>query len=483
MTSRAVLKSWWPAGRGEWTLLLAGVNLMLLNFILVQHLTVALRHEEIAVIVFSLAYFLGVSLGYFVSDRLSAGFVRAALPVCLVVQMALLVGMQALYYVVEKSAGGFAAGSVVLVVVATGVTSVPAVFLPRALAAGGGLRRSYSVEIAGSLLGLLLVPVLAPIAHECVLGAYFASYLALAVTAGAGRWMTAGLALLAGVYLANFGAWDRAAAGWFDARFYGWQVDEVLLARYTPYHKIEVVRSGRDHRLLLNGKRQFGGDPRRVYAYFVAEYPARLLGRPATAVLGCGSMSTVGRIGGFVPSVRIVDIDPEVFRASHRYFGDYNRLDELHNWTFTPDDAKHWVANTPERFGLMLHDIPPARSRQVALTYTEEFFRLAKARLEPDGIFSISSLTPVSARSPYGRRVLATLDRVFEHYFVFVLRDAAYFYGGGPGLREPGVEELRQAIDPAWRGQVRIYTRAMIKELVSEEKIITTANVGDLIYD
>lgn len=462
---------------------MAGVNLMLLNFILVQHMTVAFRHEEIAVLVFSLAYFLGISLGYYLSDRLTAAWVRVALPVCLVGQMVLLLGLQGFHYLVAQAVGGATAGVAVLGLVAVFATSVPAVFLPRVLAAGGELRRSYSVEIVGSLLGLLLVPLLAPIAHECVLGVYFASSLALAVAAGVGRRVTMSLGVVVALYLLYYGAWDRAAVAWFDARYYHWRVDEVVLARYTPYHKIEVVRSGDEHRLLLNGKRQFGGDPQRVYAYFVAEYPARLLGRPTVAVLGCGSMSTVGRIGGFVPSVRIVDIDPEVFKAARRYFGNYNQLEELHNWTFTADDAKHWLANTDEQFNLILHDIPPARSRQVALTYTEEFFRLAKARLKPGGIFSISSLTPLSARSSYGRRVLATLNQVFDHYFVLVHQNAAYFYGGGSGLREPGAEELRQLVETAWRGQVRVYTRAEIMALVAGEKVITTANVGDLIYE
>ncbi|MBI2514105.1 MAG: hypothetical protein HYV96_19200 [Opitutae bacterium] len=482
-SSDTLKRAWWPGGRGEWTLVLAGANLMLLNFLLVQHTTVAFRHDEVAMLGFSLAYFLGVSLGYQFSDRLSARFVRWMLPVCLAVQMALFVGAQALFHQVSVAAGKFAAGGVLLALIAAFATSVHAIFLPRVVEAGGGLRRCYSLEIVGSLVGLALVPLLAPIAHECVLAAYFVSYAGLAAAAGAGRGIVGAIAAGAAVFVVQFGAWDRAAAAWFDARFYRWKIDEVALARYTPYHKIEVVRSGRDYRLLLNGKRQFGGDPQRTYAYFVAEVPARLLGAPKTAVLGCGSMATVGRIGDFVPTVRIVDIDPEVFGAARKYFSAYNRLDELHNWTFEADDAKHWIANAREQFGLILHDIPPARSRQVALTYTEEFFRLAKARLEPGGIFSISSLTPLAGRSSYGRRMLATLGKVFEHYVVLVHRDSAYFYGGGPGMREPGAEEIQRLLAAAGRDGVRVYTRAEIEAMVAGEKIITMANVGDLIYE
>lgn len=481
--SSTVRRAWWPAGRAEWTLVLAGANLMLLNFILVQHTTVAFRHDEIAVLVFSLAYFAGVSIGYQWSDRLSERFVRAALPVCLLVQLALFVGAQALFQFVSEAAGRVAAAGVLLALIAAFATSVHAIFLPRVLAAGGEMRWSYSLEIVGSLLGLAAVPVLAPIGHEWVLAAYGASFVGLAAAAGAGRVVGAGMAVAVAIFVVQFGAWDRAAAAWFGARYYGWKVDEVVLARYTPYHKIEVMREGAEHRLLLNGKRQFGGDPRRTYAFFVAEVPARLLGAPKTAVLGCGSMATVGRIGDFVPEIRIVDIDPEVFAAARKYFAAYNRLGELRNWTFEADDAKHWVANTPERFGLILHDIPPARSRQVALTYTVEFFQLAKARLEAGGIFSISSLTPLRGKSSYGRRMLATLGTVFDRYVVLVQGGSAYFYGGGPGMREPDAAEIERILAREGRTGVRVFTRAQIEEMVRGEKIITAANVGDLIYE
>ena len=76
--NRAMISAFRPASRSEWSLLLAGANLMLLNFIMVQHALVAIRQAEIAVLAFSLAYFLGVSLGYSVSDRLSAATIRAS---------------------------------------------------------------------------------------------------------------------------------------------------------------------------------------------------------------------------------------------------------------------------------------------------------------------------------------------------------------------------------------------------------------------
>jgi spermidine synthase len=490
---RAILSAFRPANRGEWSLLLTGINLMLLNFIMVQHAAVALRRAEIAVIVFSLAYFSGVSAGYFLSDRLSRAAIQRALPVFLVIQMVLLGTLQPLHYLVGRWGRNlgmsgllddFAAGFVLFALLAAFVTSIYAIFLPMVVGeSGGDLRRGYSVEVAGSLLGLLAVPFLAGIGHEAVLGAYFATFVALAATVGLNRWAVSAMAAVAGGFLLAYGRIDRAGAAWSYANIYDWKVTEVALTKFTPYHKIEVVKADGDYRLLLNGLRQFGGDPRRTYSYFVAEYPAKMQVSPKVALLGCGSMATVGRIGDFVPSISIVDLDAEVFQAAKTYFQPINRLDQLRNWTFTADDAKHWIANSEDRFDLILHDIPPAKARQVALTYTDEFFRLVKARLTPGGVFSISSLTPVSGGSRYGKRMLATLKSVFDHYYALEHRGSVYFYGGNKDLAEPDRATLLNLVDPAWRKNVTVLTRADIDALVAGEPIITISNVGDLIYE
>ena len=484
-------------GRGELSLFLSGANLMMLNFILVQHATIAFAHMEVAVLVFSLSYFSGVSVGYFVSDRISKQAIRSLLPLFLVVQMVMLVSMQGLYrrfatlvdawssrHGWTSGGGEWAAAGVVFLLIAAFATSLYAVFLPMVIEGeGSDLRRCYSVEVAGAIAGLLAVPLLASVSHEALLGGYFLSFLALAVSAGAGPALVGAMGVAVAIFLLKFAAWDQAAAASFYSERYGWRIEEMALTQYTPYHKIEVVRASDGYKLLLNGKRQFGGDPKRTYSYFVAEYPARLLGSPTVALLGCGSMATVGRIGSFVPSISIVDLDAQVFAAARRFFPEYNRLGELHNWTFTDDDAKHWVANSSEQFGLILHDIPPARARQIALTYTEEFFHLVKARLAPGGIFSISSLTPFSKTSHYGKRMVATLTHVFDRYFILVHHGSVYFYGGGPGMQIPDREALRSAVEPSRSSEVTVYLKEEIDELVRGEDVITTSNVGELIFD
>ena len=420
-------------------------------------------------------------------------WVVRALPWFLVGQLGLLLAMQPLHEVLRGQfrflgwagkADDFGAGVLLFLLMAGLGTSIFATVLPRAITSGGGdLARCYSVEVAGSLTGLVLMPFLAAISHQAVLGAYLLGAIGLLALLGAGRPVRWVMAMVAVAFLVAFPSLDRAAASETYRRVYGWKVEDIPFTRFTPYHKIEVVRANGEPRLLLNGLRQFGGDPRRTYSYFVSEVPARLMGAPRVALLGCGSMATVGRIGDIAESIRIVDLDAEVFAAARHYFRRENRLGELTNWTFEEDDAKHWLANAQGTFDLILHDIPPAHSRQVALTYTDEFFRLVKARLAPRGVFSISCLDPVTGKSEYGRRMLATLTSVFDRYYAIERRGSLFFYGGGLGLREVPPSELLRRLDPEWRDGSRPLTRGQIRALCAGTRPITISNVGDLIYE
>lgn len=464
----------------------AGANLMMLNFILVQHFVVALRQPETAVILFSLAYFIGISCGYFFSGRISISHVQRLIPFFMLVQMAMLAADQAAAYALRASAGLPAACAVLFAGVAVFFTSIYAIVLPAAISTGGqSLRRAYSIEILGSMTGLIAAAVCAMISHALLLGLYFSLLLLMAVWLGAPR-RTVGLMVLAGaLYSLSFTSLDQNAANWvYRQRYADKKFGRVIETRYTPYHKIEIAerRDRKGYLLLLNGRHQFSDGSYPHYSYFVAQYPSRFLQHPKVAVLGCGSMATVGRIGEHAREIRIVDLDEQVFKAAEKYFQKYNRLLSLDNWSFVPDDAKHYLASREETFDLILHDIPPARSRQTALTYTKEFFELVKSRLEPGGLFSMSSLTPLDGRSTYGRKVIATLTTVFEHYFVLIHGQSVYFYGGSASFNIPDRQKLQDAIEHKDREKIRILIQDEVDALVKGEEVITINNVGDLIF-
>ncbi len=478
---------------------LAGVNLTLLNFILIHPVIIALQKTEVAVLFFTLAYFTGISFGYYLSDILSGRALRTGLIIVLLVQPILIVSLPLMIKLFTGFVStGFTPGpdglsrlswitsSVLFVIILIFGTSPYAIFLPRVISERGeSLRRIYSFEVLGSIMGLLLIPFIGIISHLGLVVIYFTIFLLLIRISGVSRLLSiiSGVVLI--VFFIKFDSLDRYFSKWYYELKLGLRRVESLEAiKYTPYHKIEVLKTHNgDRLLLLNGRIQFGASSHFNYSYFLAEFPARFFVKPDICVLGCGSMSSVGRTGDLARKIRIVDIDEGVFEISRKYFQKYNRLEQLNNWTFTADDAKHFMANTNEKFQLILHDIPPARTRQTALTYTREFFQYVKNNLTDDGIFSISSLIPLYSDSPYGRRIIATLTDVYDNYFILSYKNSVFFYGGGKGFETPGEEEIIKRIEHPHRQKVRILMKNEIDEIVSGYEIITINNLRDLIYD
>ncbi len=466
--------------RDELLLFLAGVDLMLLNYVLIRQLTIAFADPETAALLTGLAYFAGVSLGYARPELATRERVRRVLPYFLLFQVALIAAGPGVVHAIATVAGTLAAYVAVFALTALGSTSVFSVFLPNAIGDDGAeTGRLYSIEIAGSLVAIALLPLLSHVGPRAVHAAYFAAFVGITAI------LRGRVVVVAAIAIASLASFD-AADKWISACVYRSQSGSslrVVETRVTPYHKIEVLEAEPGRRMLvLDGKLQFDGSMHDHYSYFVAEYPARLLGRPETCVLGCGSMSSVGRIGDLAESIQIVDIDRGVFETSKQFFPEFNRLGELKNWSFLDDDAKHFLATTNRTFDLIIDDIPPAKSRQVALTYTREFFRLVSARLAIRGLFSLPTLIPVtSTESDYGRRVLATLASEFEQVFV-IDAGASYCFGASRALV---VDEstLRAAIDHPARDVARIILDAEARALVAKYPPVTVGTMHDLIRD
>jgi spermidine synthase len=472
--------------RRDLVLFLAGHNLILLNYVLIRQMTVSLADLETAALLTALAYFSGVSLGYLRPERVTSARLPRLLPLFLVLQLAMAVLGPLIARAVARHAGPSAAYAAVFALVAIGSTSLYAVLLPNAVGPDeGSTARCYSAEILGSLAGILALAALSRGGPLPVHAAYLAALLAIAALLGVRRLPLAAMAALAAGFLIAYGALDRRVSeAIYRAELNDGRPLRVLAARTSPYQKIEVIEAeGRGRLLVLDGRLHFEPAWHDDYSYFAAEYPARLLGRPDVCVLGCGSMSAVGRIGEGAASIHIVDLDERVFEVSRAFFGEWNRLSALSGWSFEADDAKHFLATTSRSFDLIVDDIPPARTRQIALTYTREFFALVRQRLRPRGLFSLPTLVPVtSRRSAYGLRILATMASVFDRVAVLTVHGASYCFAMGPGLALDE-ETLRTAIDHPDAPAVRILTSDEVARRVAGVPIITMNNMADLMEE
>ena len=478
--------------RNNTILFLSGFNLILYNFLLIHPVTIAVGQAEITVLIFTLAYFSGISFGYLISDKISLKFIRILFPWIFLIQLLMVISLPFIFRKIDKffdnliGDSGIIPEAILFLLIMIAGTSLYAVFLPRIInVENKDIKSCYRIEVIGSICGLLLIPVASILSFSVMVMIYFLFLLWIYYSIYSNLIMLIGLCIIGILFFVNFSSLDAEFSKlYYQSRMKSRHIDFVEHIQYTPYHKIEILVSTNGKRtLVLNGKTQFGESSHHNYSYFLAEYPAKLLGNPSACILGCGSMSTVGRIGDMCTSIQIVDLDEGVFNTSRKYFQKYNRLDSLDNWQFEADDAKHFLANNSEKYDLILHDIPPAKSRQIALTYTREFFQSVKNNLSDRGIFSISSLTPLNSKSQYGLRMMATLVDVFDEYFILTYKNGVYFYGGNETLKILDENGIRESINHTNSRRVRILAKDEIERIVKGSDVITVNNLRDLIFD
>src|SRR4051812_20913840 len=111
-------------------LFLSGLGLMLLDYVLVRQLAASFADLETSALLMTLAYFTGVSLGYFRPERVTPSRIRRALPLLFAVQLALIVAGPLLTRALVERAGEAAAYAATFAAIALGTTSLYSVFLP-----------------------------------------------------------------------------------------------------------------------------------------------------------------------------------------------------------------------------------------------------------------------------------------------------------------------------------------------------------------
>ena len=84
-------------------------------------------------------------------------------------------------------------------------------------------------------------------------------------------------------------------------------------------------------------------------------------------------------------------------------------------------DARHFVAHTPERYDVILMALPEPRSAQLNRFYSREFFRLAAARLAPGGVFNFSLAGSETSLHPWRAAYLAMAYNTLRQVFPEVL--------------------------------------------------------------
>jgi spermidine synthase len=155
----------------------------------------------------------------------------------------------------------------------------------------------------------------------------------------------------------------------------------------------------------------------------VPKNPARVL------VIGCGAGVTAGAVSidPMVTNQTIAEIEPLVPAVVSKHFGNENfHVVDNPKVHVQIDDARHYVLTTKDKFDAITSDPFDPWVKGAATLYTQEFFQLAKEKLNPGGVVTVfvqlyeSNLAAVKSE-------VATFLSVFPNGMVF----GNEYQGGG----------------------------------------------------
>ena len=200
------------------------------------------------------------------------------------------------------------------------------------------------------------------------------------------------------------------------------KVDEVLYSGHTGYQRVEVVHSevyGRS--LLLDGKTQSTERDEHIY-HETLVHPAMLFHPdPRRVFIGGGGEGGTLREAlahQSVEKVTMVDLDQQVVELCREHLPQHHRgaFDDGRT-ELVFDDARGFLETTDQRFDVMIMDlVDPLEGGPAYLLYTEEYYEIARARLNPGGIL-VTQSGPAGFLSLHEcfTTIYKTLESVFAH--------------------------------------------------------------------
>ena len=249
------------------------------------------------------------------------------------------------------------------------------------------------------------------------------------------------------------------------------RVQKVLYSGKTQFQEVEILESqvfGRS--LVLDGKTQSTEKDEHIYHESLV-HPAMLMHpQPRTVFIGGGGEGGTLRevlAHRSVEKAVMLDLDREVVDLCRHY------LPHHHQGSFDDprvelrhEDARAYLENCSQQFDVMVMDlVDPLEGGTAHLLYTEEYYRIAKAKLTPGGVL-------VTQSGPAGLLALQecfttinhTLKSVFAHALPSQVHVPAFETLWGFNLASdaqltalPGPQEIDSAIAQRINKALRFY--------------------------
>ncbi len=454
----------------------SGANLILIQWVMVREMTTLLLGTEFVVLLTSVSYFVGVSIGY----RLSGHIQRRWMPILSAATLILHLTLPVTFRVLVAWLGAhgmYGAAFLVLPLLTPFVVSMfYSLFLPHFVDGEQvGLGSLYMTELLGTICGIGVLVMFAGLGIQAIDIIYSAGLIALLVTLGIRRWLGALLCLISVLWMIALpGLSDWSNALWYTTLRGFPEGTTMLFSGYSPYQKVDVLELPSGERALyLDGLEHFNGALGIRLNTIVGEVPALLI-KPETAlVIGAGAMQTEALIASQGTQVTTVELDPMVADVGERLFYAYNQMNTLSNRTVIVDDAKHFLANTETRYDLIVGDTPAAFSIQPATLYSVAFYRSIHEHLTVEGIFVGNMTSAFVPGDAISGRVAASLLEVFNDVIVITPASVGWSFAFAADHLPFTREQLEVALRDRGEVQFSTFDTTAIRVIAADAAPIT----------
>lgn len=466
--------------RAELILVLAGFCLILLQFFMIREVTALLRGTEIVILLVTIAYFLGYSVGYGASRWLPMPRIRALALVTWAVHLTLPFSFRYLGGSLWSEEAGLALVAL-LFLTAFALSSFYSVLLPRFIdeadEGAESLARYYGFELLGAVAGV--VCLLGVSANAWLTAVIYQAGLALVIGLVWSRAWTWAL-VTAGVvaYAFGFSPTEKRSLDYRYATIHRMEGADVLFSANTLYQKVDILRdaAGRRH-IYLSGRQNYGSSSLTKFNQCLSLVPAKLVKPKEALIIGSGSMESVRHVAPLAGHVTTVELDAAVIHGSRTHLADVNQLAQVTNWTCVIDDAKQYLGRTEKKFDLIVMDVPVPSTIQLALLHSVEFYRLARSRLHEQGVLAVSLCGHFSREDDSSRSVAASLMEVFAGVMAYTPTDTGRSFAVAGDNLPFTTDDVRAAVLETGAPDAIVWHRIHMPEVVMDAEPITADNM------
>lgn len=242
--------------------------------------------------------------------------------------------------------------------------------------------------------------------------------------------------------------------------------DRIVYSEQTAYQTIVLTEGNDDLRLYIDRVIQFSSVDEYRYHESLVQMPMSLAPyKKKVLILGGGEALAAREVlkHPSVESVEIVDIDPAIFEiaSTNPHLSRLNAR-SLGNPKLKTHaiDAMVFLKENRELYDVIIADLPDPTNDNLARLYSQEFFKLAKRRLTPNGVFVTQATSPYHTTKAFWciKETVASAGFQYTypyHAYVPSFGEWGFIMASDRALN---IEELNLAVDTKFLEQETIHT-------------------------